>query len=181
MLIDITQNIVNCGILSGDGFLFPLLQRQSVQRNQHLGQIGQGRNFPVRILCGAFRNQLFQQELGFTPVRGSGNTDITDIGWKNTSYIWGADEGDIIGEVLDVFCPKLFKTIPVGPHAGARKHWPFFWMICPVYVYFTILSSIFCLIFDRKNFINGIVTTAKNTKARVVGMVKSFVNTNKED
>lgn len=126
-------------------------------------------------------NQLFQQELGFTPVRGSGNPDITDIGWKNTSYIWGADEGDIIGEVLDVFCPKLFKTIPVGPHAGARKHWPFFWMICPVYVYFTILSSIFCLIFDGKNFINGIVTTAKNTKSRVVGMVKSFVNTNKED
>ena len=124
-------------------------------------------------------NQLFQQELGFTPVRGLGNNDLTVIGYKNTSYIWGADEGDAIGKVLDSLCPELFKTIPVGKYAGQRKHWPFVWMICPVYILFTVLSSGFCMIFDRKNFVNAILLTAKNTKAKVGGWIKSFFSDTK--
>ena len=115
-------------------------------------------------------NQLFQQELGFTPVRGGDTLDITDIGYKNTSYIWGADEGDVIGDILDFFCPDVFKTIPVGKYAGQRKHWPLVWLVVPVHVLFLPLCAGMCMIFDRKNFIDGIVY-AKNW---VVTTVKSI-------
>ncbi len=115
-------------------------------------------------------NQLMQQELGFTPVRGNGSTDITDIGYKNSSYIWGAEEGDVIGKILDVFCPKLFKTIPVGEYAGEAKHWPFFWLVVPVYILFTTLCFGICMIFDRKNIIDA----AGRVKLKLKSVVKGL-------
>ena len=104
-------------------------------------------------------NQLFQQELGFTPVRGfagEGHSstvhDITQIGYKNTSYIWGTDPDDAIGKIFDFLCPKLFKTIPVGEYAGQAKHWPFFWLIVPVMVLVTPLAFGISMVFDHKSF-----------------------------
>lgn len=93
-------------------------------------------------------NQIFQSELGFIPLRDDGS--FFDINYKNTSYIWGPDSPDAIGDFLALFTPKLFKTIPVGEYAGQVKYWPWFWLIVPVYLLVTPLSFGLSMIFDHK-------------------------------
>jgi uncharacterized membrane protein YwaF len=93
-------------------------------------------------------NQIFQSELGFIPLRD--REEFFDIGYKNTSYIWGPGSNDAIGNFLALFTPKFFKTVPVGEFAGQVKYWPWFWMIVPVYVLVTPLSLLVAAVFDRK-------------------------------
>lgn len=94
-------------------------------------------------------NQIFQSELGFIPLRSN---DIFAIGYKNSSYIWGPNSNDAIGSFFALFCPKFFKTIPVGEFAGQTKYWPWFWMIFPAFILVTPLAFGMCMIFDHKNF-----------------------------
>jgi len=94
-------------------------------------------------------NQLFQSELGFIPLRDQ--NDFFGIGYKNSSYIWGPGNDDAIGNFLALFTPKFFKTVPVGEFAGQTKYWPWFWMICPVFILVTPLSFGLSMIFDRKS------------------------------
>lgn len=91
-------------------------------------------------------NQIFQSELGFIPLRGN---DIFEIGYKNSSYIWGPGTDDAIGNFLALFCPDFFKTIPVGEFAGQVKYWPWFWMIVPGFVLVTPLAFGLSMIFDH--------------------------------
>jgi len=93
-------------------------------------------------------NQIFQSELGYIPLRNQ--EDFFDIGYKNTSYIWGPGTNDAIGDFLALFTPDFFKTVPVGEFAGQTKYWPWFWMIVPVYVLVTPLSFGLSMIFDHK-------------------------------
>ena len=92
-------------------------------------------------------NQIIQSELGFVPLR---DANFLDPNYKNSSYIWGVD--DEIGEILGVFCPKIFKTVPVGEFAGQTKYWPWVWMIVPAFVLITPLAFCLSLIFDYPNF-----------------------------
>lgn len=96
-------------------------------------------------------NQIFQSELGFVPLRDQRR--FFDIGYKNSSYIWGPGTDDAIGNFLALFTPKLFKTVPVGKYAGRIKYWPWFWLIVPVYIIVPILAFLLTMIFDRKNFV----------------------------
>ena len=113
-------------------------------------------------------NQIFQSELGFIPLR-DGN--FVDINYKNTSYIWGAD--DSIGNFIATFCPSWFKTMKVPVLDGGtvteyimvEKYWPWFWMICPVFVLVTPLSFGLSMIFDHKNFKNDVVWLFKHIKS----------------
>lgn len=107
-----------------------------------------------------------------------------DVDWKNSSYIYSPNftetAKDPIGQFFDTFCPQFFKTVPVGAYAGQVKYWPWFWMICPVFVLVTPLSFGISLIFDRKNFVNDIknftwkgffaalLSPFKKIKARIV-------------
>ena len=95
-------------------------------------------------------NQIFQSELGFIPLRD--REEFFEIGYKNTSYIWGPGTDDAIGNFLALFTPSFFKTIPVGEFAGQEKYWPWFWMIVPVYTLVTPLSFLVSMIFDHKAF-----------------------------
>lgn len=94
-------------------------------------------------------NQIFQSELGFIPLRGG---DIFEIGYKNSSYIWGPGTDDAIGEFFALFCPKFLRTIPVGEFAGQTKYWPWFWLIPPVFLLVTPLAFGLAMIFDHKRF-----------------------------
>ena len=94
-------------------------------------------------------NQVLQSELGFIPLRDS---DMFDVNFKNSSYIWGPDLPDTIGSILAHLCPNIFKTIPVGPYKGQAKYWPWFWLIVPVFTILTPLSFGLAMIFDHKNF-----------------------------
>lgn len=105
-------------------------------------------------------NQLFQAELGFIPLR-DGN--FFDVNWKNTSYIWGPD-GDAIGMFLATFTPKFFKVVPVGPHAGEEKYWPWFWLIFPCYILVTALAFLISMIWDHKTFIKDVKALPNNVK-----------------
>ena len=93
-------------------------------------------------------NQVFQWELGFFTLWNEDN--FLAIHFKNTSYIWGPGENDAIGNFLALFTPKFFTTVPVGEFAGQAKFWPWFWLICPVYILVTPLSFIVASIADRK-------------------------------
>lgn len=99
-------------------------------------------------------NQVFQAELGFIPLRNA--SGFFDIGYKNTSYIWGPGKNDAIGNFLALFTPKFFKTVPVGEFCGQEKYWPWFWLIVPVYILVPVLSFLVSLIFDSKNFASDI-------------------------
>jgi len=114
-------------------------------------------------------NQVFQAEIGFVPLRLSQN--IFDIGYKNSSYIWGPGVNDAIGNFLALFTPKFFKTIPVGQFAGQEKYWPWFWMIVPAFVLVTPLAFLLCMIFDRKRFCCDI-QNLKNVMIRKIKRTK---------
>lgn len=108
-------------------------------------------------------NQIFQSELGFIPLRN--REDFFDIGYKNSSYIWGPGTNDAIGDFLAIFTPELFKTVPVGEFAGQTKYWPWFWLIVPVYLLVTPLSVLIALVFDHKSLASDI----KSLKQRLWG------------
>ena len=114
-------------------------------------------------------NQIFQAELGYISLRS--NSDFFDIGYKNSSYIWGPGTNDAIGDFLALFTPSFFKTVPVGEFAGQVKYWPWFWLIVPVYLLVTPLSFLLSMIFDRKAFYSDAKRLAqrlsKKTKATV--------------
>lgn len=115
-------------------------------------------------------NQLFQSELGFVPLRNQ--NEFFDIGYKNSSYIWGPGTNDAIGNFLAIFTPKFFKTVPVGEFAGQEKYWPWFWLIVPVYILVPILSFLISMIFDHEQFKSDM----KVLKAKI----KAFINRKKE-
>jgi len=94
-------------------------------------------------------NQIFQSELGFIPLRDRGN--FFGIDYKNTSYIWGPGENDTIGNILAIFTPEFFRTVPVGEFAGQAKYWPWFWLIFPCFILVTPLAFLLSLPFDHKN------------------------------
>ena len=115
-------------------------------------------------------NQIFQSELGFIPLR-NGNLIPN---YKNTSYIWGPlnQDGtmDPIGGIFDIFCPEVFKHLPVAfsgsaYQVGEVKYWPWFWMIVPCFVIVTPLSFGLSMIFDAKNFRKDVVWLVGHIKA----------------
>ena len=86
--------------------------------------------------------------MGFVPLRLS--QDFFAIGYKNSSYIWGPNPNEAIGEFFALFTPEIFKTVPVGQYAGQIKYWPWFWLIVPVYVLVTPIAFGLSMIFDHK-------------------------------
>ena len=114
-------------------------------------------------------NQLFQSELGFIPLRD--REEFFEIGYKNSSYIWGPGTGDAIGNFLATFTPEVFRTVPVGEFAGQEKYWPWFWMICPVYLLVTPLSFGLCMIFDGKAFAADIKALPKRLNKKLAGIM----------
>ncbi len=103
-------------------------------------------------------NQIFQSELGFIPMRDHG---YLIPNYKNTSFIWGPlnwdGSMDPIGGIFDIFCPEVFKKLPVscegyGHAVGEVKYWPWFWLIVPCFILVTPLAFGFSMIFDHKKF-----------------------------
>ncbi len=124
-------------------------------------------------------NQIFQSELGFIPLR-NGNAIPN---YKNTSYIWGPlnQDGsmDPIGAIFDIFTPECFKTLPVscsgyGHEIGTVKYWPWFWLICPVFVIVTPLAFLVSTIFDHKRLGTDVKWLFKHIKAG--GLQDDFKN-----
>ena len=109
-------------------------------------------------------NQIFQSELGFIPLRNQ--ADFFDIGYKNSSYIWGPGTNDAIGDFLALFTPDFFKTVPVGEFAGQEKYWPWFWMIVPAYVLVTPLSFLLSMIFDHKAFGSDVKSVTRRLRKK---------------
>ena len=106
-------------------------------------------------------NQVLQSELGFIPMRGD---DFFNLNYKNSSMIWGPSGA--IGDFLALFCPQFFKTVPVGPHAGETKFWPWFWLIFPAYILLTPAAFFVCIIFDHKNFAIDVSNLYKKIKTK---------------
>lgn len=106
-------------------------------------------------------NQVLQSELGFIPLRGD---DIHHITYINNSLIWGPDGN--LSKLIDWACPKIFKTIPVGEHAGETKYWPWFWLVVPCFVIVTPLCFMISMIFEHKHFKTDVTHLYKLIKER---------------
>ena len=110
-------------------------------------------------------NQLLQSELGFIPLRGDG---FIIPNYKNTSYIWGPlnQDGslDPIGGIFAFFTPEFFKTVPVGPHKGELKYWPWFWIVIPAYILVTPLAFLVSMTQDHKAFVQDVKNLPKTVK-----------------
>lgn len=106
-------------------------------------------------------NQVFQSELGFIGLRGD---DIHQITYINNSLIWGPDGN--ISKLIEWACPKVFKTIPVGEHAGETKYWPWFWLIVPCFVILIPVCFGLSMIFDHKHFKEDITKLITYIKAK---------------
>jgi uncharacterized membrane protein YwaF len=104
-------------------------------------------------------NQVFQSELGFIGLRGD---DIHQITYINSSLIWGPDGN--ISKLIEWACPDVFKTIPVGPHAGEAKYWPWFWLVVPCFVILTPICFGISMIFDHKKFKDDITVLIQKIK-----------------
>ena len=109
-------------------------------------------------------NQIFQAELGFIPLRS--DSSFFEIGYKNSSYIWGPGTNDAIGDFLAMFTPSFFKTVPVGEYVGQVKYWPWFWLIVPVYLLVTPLSFLLSMIFDHKVFGSDVKSLAQRLRKK---------------
>jgi hypothetical protein len=108
-------------------------------------------------------NQVLQSELGFIGLRGD---DIHSIPYVNNSLIWGPDGN--ISKLIEWACPDFFKTIPVGPHKGEHKYWPWFWLIVPCFVIVTPLCFCLSMIFEHKHF--------KEEMIKLIGFIKLKLN-----
>ena len=111
-------------------------------------------------------SQVLQSELGIVSLRGD---DITQVGYRNTSLIWGPTDGTAVA--FSWLTPEFMKYIPYGEFAGTPKYWPFFWLIPGALFYGLIIPFIFCLILDRKNiktdfsqFLNKLKKQPQNIK-----------------
>lgn len=110
-------------------------------------------------------NQIFQSELGFIPLRSG---DMMSVNYKNSSYIWGPGTNDAIGDFLALFCPKFFKTIPMGEYAGQIKYWPWFWLIVPCFILVTPIAFGLAMIFDHKRFVSDVKGLLKKHRKSTV-------------
>jgi hypothetical protein len=111
-------------------------------------------------------NQVFQSELGFIGLRGE---DIHAIPYVNNSLIWGPDGN--LSRLIEWACPAFFKTIPVGPHAGEAKYWPWFWLVVPCFLLVTPICFLISLIFDRRQF-------AEDMKM-IFARIRAYINARK--
>lgn len=110
-------------------------------------------------------NQIFQSELGFVPLRGDG---FFEIGYKNTSYIWGPDDTPI-SKILLALCPDFFKTVPVGAHAGEYKAWPWFWLIFPSFILLIPLAFLVSLFFDYESLRDDVIRVYNKLRTFFLG------------
>ena len=108
-------------------------------------------------------NQVLQSELGFIGLRGD---DIHQITYINSSLIWGPDGH--LSKLIEWAVPNFFKTIPVGPHAGEAKYWPWFWLIVPCFIILTPLCFLISLIFEFKHFKNDMILLKEKIKQILV-------------
>ena len=108
-------------------------------------------------------NQIFQSELGFIGLRGD---NIHEIPYINNSLIWGPDGN--ISKLIEWACPDIFKTIPVGEHAGETKYWPWFWLIVPCFVIVTPVCFGVSMIFDYEHFKTDIESLFKFIKEKAL-------------
>ena len=115
-------------------------------------------------------NQIFQSELGFIGLRGD---DIHAIPYINNSLIWGPDGN--ISKLIEWACPDLFKTIPIGPHAGEPKYWPWFWLIVPCFVILLPICFLISMIFDYRTFKDDFM----QLKTKAFAFIHQLVKNNK--
>ena len=114
------------------------------------------------VMCFIVVNQILQSELGYILLR---DDNFFDINYKNSSMIWGPT--DELGGIVGPFCPKIFKTVPVGPHAGETKYWPIIWLICPMYILLVPITFLMCLAVDHEQVLDAIREDKQTCKEKL--------------
>jgi len=77
---------------------------------------------------------------------------LLDRSYRNSSFIFGPTPGfDKIKPAIDLFVPKLFRTVPCGALKGKELYWPIVWMVLPAYVIIYALGILIYLPFEKKH------------------------------
>jgi len=101
----------------------------------------------IPVLCIVLINEVILTGTGF--VRAD---LLFSHEYRNTSLIFGPmKELGFVNELLLVFTPELFTTVPIGENAGETFYWPIVWMLLPAYIYACIGAFLLALPFEYKN------------------------------
>jgi hypothetical protein len=118
------------------------------------------------VLCIIIVNEVMMMELGFVGLR---NGDLLHPNYRNPSLIFGPPkeiEGTMLLDFILMWTPKIFLTVPVGDMAGQTKYWPVFWVIVPMYLFFSLLSFFISLWVDPMHYVHDLQTFIRKLKVR---------------
>ncbi|MDF2699581.1 MAG: hypothetical protein K0Q49_1137 [Haloplasmataceae bacterium] len=83
------------------------------------------------------------------------NSDINTLlnpNIRNTALIFGfPDAYSKFDWLIQIFVPKLFRTIPFGESAGQEMFWPVIWQVIPAYQLICFIVFLQCYIFNKIN------------------------------
>ena len=83
--------------------------------------------------------------------------------YRNSSFIFGpAPSFNFVKPILDIFVPKIFRTVPCGVNKGQELYWPVIWMVLPAYIILYGLGLLIYLPFEREHMKNDIIILKKN-------------------
>lgn len=103
----------------------------------------------IVVECLILANEVIIMEAGLVEFRG--NADFLDYNYRDANFIFGppAEFAELSEKIVEPLVPDIFKTVKGGVDAGSEKYIPIAWMIVPCYLYFTVISGLFCLIITK--------------------------------
>ncbi len=99
----------------------------------------------IAVECLILANEVILMEAGLVEFRGEAG--FLEYNYNDPNFIFGPPEefADICEKAVEPLVPEIFKTVKGGVNAGSEKYIPIAWMIVPCYIYFTVISGLFCL------------------------------------
>jgi hypothetical protein len=99
----------------------------------------------IAVECLILANEVILMEAGLVEFRGEAG--FLEYNYNDPNFIFGPPEefADICEKAVEPLVPEIFKTVKSGVNAGSEKYIPIAWMIIPCYIYFTVISGLFCL------------------------------------
>ena len=99
----------------------------------------------IVVECLILANEVILMEAGLVDFRGEAG--FLEYNYRDPNFIFGppAEFAEICETAVEPLVPEIFKTVKGGINAGSEKYIPIAWMIVPCYIYFTVISGLFCL------------------------------------
>lgn len=103
-------------------------------------------------------NEIILIEIGVIDIKDTPDgKDLLAVGrYRNFSLIFGPSIEYFVNnnittleDIIDIFVPEFFRTIPFGPLAGEKKYWPIIWAVFPVFIFLPLISMLLALYWEK--------------------------------